>query len=89
MTKFFKSKAKKVAPPPPVPRELKIIEGEFQKLSNRAGQVQYQKHICEKELAKLNDALESVNNEAAARQQLDKEEAAKSAQDSAKKEESK
>lgn len=77
MTKFFKSKAKKVAAP--VPRELKIIEGEFQKLSNRAGQVQYQKHICEKELSKLNDALESVNNEAAARQQLDKEAAAEAA----------
>lgn len=62
-----------------VPRELKDIQAEFNQLTQRAGSAQYQQYVLDKDLQAINDRLVSVNNEAAARQKLDKESAAKTA----------
>lgn len=63
---FLKRKSKE-------PRSMDEIKQSYMELSNRSGQVQYQAHILNKELKNLNDQLESVNNEAAVRQELDKQ----------------
>jgi len=55
-----------------VPREMTAIQQEYQQLCANAGQVQYQVAIFTRELENINKRLEGVNNEAAARQQLDK-----------------
>lgn len=54
-----------------VPRPLAEIQTAYQQLCANAGQTQYQMKIYAKELEKINEQLESVNREAAARQQLD------------------
>lgn len=58
-----------------IPREMPEIQQAYQQLCANAGQVQYQIKIHAKELERINEQLQSVNNEAAARQQLDKESA--------------
>lgn len=62
-----------------VPRTMAEIQGAYQQLCSNAGQVQYQMNILSQELDALNVQLRAVNNEAAARQQLDAQ-AAKTAQ---------
>ena len=81
MTKFFKNKSKK-AIEAPVPRSMEEIQKENAELNGKAAQAQYLVYIYGKQLKQLNEALESTNNEAAARIKLDNEaaEAAKSAQ---------
>lgn len=60
-----------------IPREMPEIQQAYQQLCANAGQVQYQIKIHTKELERINEQLQSVNNEAAARQQLDKDSASK------------
>lgn len=67
---MFKSKKKVVLPPPP--RDLEAIKTEYSQLVSRAGQLQYQSYVQELELAAINEQLVRVNNEAKARQDLDK-----------------
>lgn len=71
-TKFFKnrSKPKEVAP---VPRELSEIQKEYSELRARAGELTYQVFVLEGDLQQVNQALLTINHEAAARQKLDKE----------------
>lgn len=57
----------------PQPRELKELKAEHETISAQAGAAQYQVHIFGKELARLNQQLESLNYEAAARNKLDAE----------------
>lgn len=59
-----------------IPREMSEIQSAYQQLCANAGQVQYTIVIHQKELDKLNERLEAVNNEAAARKQLDAQKAA-------------
>ncbi len=79
---FFKGKKKAVPAKQPVPRSLEDLTKAHHDLCRRAGEVQYVISVNEAELAQLNQAIKSVNNEAGARQQLDAKaaEAAKSAE---------
>jgi len=84
MTKFFKGKNKKAAEVPteaPVPRQMDEIKKSYEELRNRAGDLQYQAFILKRDLEQINQALVSVNHEAAARQKLDKEAADKQAEE--------
>lgn len=56
-----------------VPRDMQAIQSEYQTLCYNAGQAQYQVLIHSKELARINDRIAQVNNEAAARLQLNKQ----------------
>ena len=47
------------------------IQSEYNELTAKLGQVQYQVYVYTKEQERLNAALIRVNNEATARQQLD------------------
>lgn len=78
MTKFFKSKGKKAVPTEaPTPRQMDEIQKEYGELRARAGELQYTLFVYEADLANINDRLRYLNNEAAARQQLIKQEEAK------------
>lgn len=55
------------------PRQLQEINVDYQQLCANAGQCQYQITQFKKQLDVFNARLEEVNNEAAARQKLDKE----------------
>lgn len=55
-----------------VPREMKEIQEEYHRLCINAGQVQYQLTVYQQELNNINERLRSINNEGAARTQLDK-----------------
>lgn len=63
---------------PKVPREMQEINQEYQQQSFKAGVLQYQIKILGKELDLANNRLELVNNEAAARKELDSKKAATS-----------
>lgn len=67
----LKSKNNKKFPLPPVPRAMDEIQKVYSELCARAGALQYKITIDNKSLDELNEALVNVNNEAAARQQLD------------------
>lgn len=67
------AKSSKPAKKLSVPRPLSEIQQEYQTNCLNAGQLQYQIGIYNKELQKVNDRLESINNEAAARKRLDDE----------------
>ncbi len=54
-----------------VPRDLPAIEADYIQLRSEAGQVQYQLHVFNKDLVRLNERLENLNYEAAARKELD------------------
>lgn len=54
-----------------VPRELTEVQTEYQRLCANAGQLQYQLRVYERELERINNQLEGVNREAAARVELD------------------
>jgi hypothetical protein len=72
MTKFFKGKSKKAAQVPQVPRSMEEIQKEYGELRARSGELQYTIYVYEADLAQMNSRLRGLNNEAAARQQLDK-----------------
>lgn len=55
-----------------VPREMPEIQTEYSQLCAAAGQTQYKITVDTQELTKLNDRLFKINNEAAARMELDK-----------------
>ena len=83
MSKFSKNplKAKKVKlnEPPTPPRPLADIQKEYQELAFKAGQLQYQQYVNTRDLEQTNTRLISVNQEAAARLELDKKAAAETA----------
>lgn len=56
-----------------VPRALPEIQGEYQQACANLGQVDYQLFIYNREKDKLRTRIEALNNEAAARNQLDKD----------------
>jgi hypothetical protein len=53
------------------PRPMSEIQNSYSQLAYKAGELQYQLHIWKLELSKVNEAMVAVNQEAAARQQLD------------------
>ncbi len=59
-----------------IPREMPEIQKEYQERTFALGQLRYQVHIFEKEIRQLNQRLELINNEAAARKELDAKAAA-------------
>lgn len=69
--------AKKPAKKLSVPREMAAIESDYRQLAAEAGQKQYQLLIGQEELKGLNDRIRQINNEGAARKQLDQEAAAR------------
>lgn len=81
----FSSKKKQVKLPKvevPSPRKLEEIQAEYNQLSARAGQNQYQSYVLAEDLKSLNRRLVEVNQEAAERNKLDA--AAKAKEDDAK-----
>lgn len=62
---------------PKVPRTMEEIQKAYQQLCANAGQCQYQIFALNEELTRINEGLKAVNNEGAARQQLDREAAAR------------
>ncbi len=72
-------KAKKQAEAAPVPRKIDEIQAQYNEVAQRAGQAQYQVYVLEKDLELLNRKLLDINQEAAARNRLDKEAAAEAA----------
>jgi hypothetical protein len=54
-----------------VPRALPEIQKDYAQVCNNAGQIQYQIKVYEQELIQTNQRLLSLNQEAAARNQLD------------------
>lgn len=75
MTKFFKNR-KRVAQKAVEPRSIEEVTKEYTELCGKAGQAQYQVMVFTKELERLNERLLSVNQEAAARNELDRQEKA-------------
>lgn len=71
MKNLFKRKKDKF-PKEQVPRDLKEIQAAYNDLSARAGQIQYQRFVLDKDLEYVNNQLVSVNQEAHARKELDK-----------------
>lgn len=68
---FFKNKStKKIRPTPP--RLIDDIKNEYNQLSAQAANAQYLVFVHSKELEQINGRLLQVNQEAAARQELDK-----------------
>lgn len=65
------NKSARVVKKPSIPRPLVDIQNEYSQTSFKAGNVQYQIHVYQRELTQLNQELERLNNEAAARNQLD------------------
>lgn len=60
----------------PAPRKLEEIQADYAKAVSDSGQVQYQVFVYGEELKQLNHKLLQLNQEAARRAQLDKEEKA-------------
>lgn len=54
----------------PVPRQLPEIEADYGKFVAQAGQAQYQAHVYQQDLERINQQLINLNYEAAARKQL-------------------
>jgi hypothetical protein len=54
------------------PREISVIQQEFQQLCTRAGHVQYQIEVLKNELIPLNQKILELNREAGLRNDLDK-----------------
>jgi hypothetical protein len=86
MMKSLRNKLKKKAQEP---RKLDEIQKDYFDLRSRAGEVQYQIHVLSENLKEINKALVAVNNEAAARQNLDKQSASEAAAQQPKQEETK
>ena len=77
MTKFLKKLRKGTAPISKEPRGLQEITTEYNSLSQKAGQLQYQILIYSEDLKNINDRLRQLNYEAADRNAKDAAEAAK------------
>ncbi len=76
---FFKGKGKKPADKsmtPSEPRPIADIQKEYQQVALNAGAAQYQAFVHGEEVKNLNKRLLSLNQEAGARQALDKQKAA-------------
>jgi hypothetical protein len=71
MTRFFKNKQSK-KPVEQVPRTMEEINKEYADVSAKASQSQYQVYVYTEHLAQLNRQMRSLNEEATARQALDK-----------------
>lgn len=84
---MFKKLRKAKAEVAALPRDAKVLQAICNELLTRSAKAQYQKFLCEQELLQVNQELMSINNEGAARQQLDKEESLKSEEVDKKKEE--
>ncbi len=76
-SKFRGAKSDKISLPK-TPRSLAEIQAEYGQVVSQAGQVQYQLFVFEREQQQLNAKLLELNQEGAARNQLDKDQAAKS-----------
>lgn len=71
MKKFFQKKKHQEAQ---LPRSLDEIKKEYAELLSKAGNAQYLTYVYSKELEQVNGQLVKINQEAAARQELDKKE---------------
>lgn len=69
------SKSTKKNKPLSIPRTMQEIEAAYGQLCASAGQLQYSITIQTRTLSDINAKLEAVNNEAAARKQLDAQKA--------------
>lgn len=67
--------------PQPEPREIDVITKEYAELTQRAGHTQYQVHVLTKELENINARLININNEAAARNEINKKTAESSTEE--------
>lgn len=76
MKNWLKKPKKEKFPTPPVPRQRAEIVKEFEQLAAQAGSTQYLITVKERELQQVNQRLFELNNEASAREQLDKQVAA-------------
>lgn len=70
MTKFFRNKSKKVVAPPP-PRAMVDIEKEYNELRGRVADSQYQAYVHNRALEEYDQRMLSLNQEGAARKELD------------------
>ena len=66
------SRPGKVKLPPATPRQIEEIGKSYQEACNQAGQTQYQIYVHKQELERLNKVILSLNQEAAARNELNK-----------------
>lgn len=64
--------ARKVKLPPPTPRALPVIEAETKDLCGQLGWLQYELEVKKSHLQQANQRLFNLNQEAAARKELDK-----------------
>lgn len=71
MSKYFKRKKAKELAGSPEPRQLDDIRKAYSELSAKAANAQYLVFIHTKELEQINGQLMYLNQEAAARQNLD------------------
>lgn len=78
-------KASKSKSAPPVPRALEEINQDYRDVCQKAGELKYKMFIDEERLKQLHSILLNLNNEGAARNQLDTQEAAKKASEEVKK----
>jgi len=69
MKNFLK---RKKSPKPPEPRTIEDIQKVYTEILSKAAQIQYQVYVYKQELEKCNRDLVFINQEAAARQALDK-----------------
>lgn len=67
----FSTKKRRQSLPTVPPRDLKDIQVEYNQLSLRAGQNQYQSYVLAQDLKGINQRLVEVNQEAAERNKLD------------------
>ena len=56
----------------PEPRQIEEITKEYGELTQKVGHTQYQVYVLTKEVEQINNRLMSINNEAAARNELNK-----------------
>lgn len=69
---FGKKKVQMPKQEMPQPRQRDVIDAELNEVANRAYKAQYTMYVYEKELAACNDVAIRLNQEAAARNALDK-----------------
>jgi len=82
VTKFFKTKGKQTkAIPVPQPREMVAIEAEYNDMRGRAADSQYQIYVHTKALEEFNNRMLNLNQEGAARKELDAKTAAEAAKE--------
>lgn len=67
--------SRKAKPKAPPPRAKDAIEQDYGRAISQAGQAQYQVSVYQEELKRMNEHLRNLNYEAAARNQLDRQEA--------------